>query len=205
MESYRDVSELDLNELEKTGSVEYIVYEWLKKYGFNGNQISQVMTAQTGKVFSSVLGYDVLCDRRRLIIEPSLEPLKSVKIPEPGAYCLEDGSRIVVKHIDASADFLPSKQPDVATLDASKVSFPLVIRRAITGDRMMPFGMRGQALLSDMMTNRKMSVFQKRRQLVVLDARGQVLWLVGVRIDARVAVGEDTREVLSLRFVKDSE
>ena len=65
---------------------------------------------------------------------------------------------------------------------------------------MIPFGMRGRKLLSDLMTDRKMTVFEKRRQLVVVDAQGVVLWAVGLRVADAVAVAEDTREVLELSF-----
>ena len=50
------------------------------------------------------------------------------------------------------------------------------------------------------MTDRKMTVFEKRCQLVVVDAQGVIVWAVGLRTDARVAVSTDTQEVLELRF-----
>ena len=65
---------------------------------------------------------------------------------------------------------------------------------------MIPYGMKGRKLLSDLMTDRKMSVFEKRRQLVVVDGSGSIVWLVGVRVDARLAVSETTREVFELRI-----
>jgi hypothetical protein len=45
-----------------------------------------------------------------------------------------------------------------------------------------------------------MSVFEKRRQLVVVDGKGQLVWAVGLRTDARVAVSETTIEVFELSF-----
>ena len=55
-------------------------------------------------------------------------------------------------------------------------------------------------MLSDLMTDRKMSVFEKRRQLVVVDAQGIVVWLAGLRVDTRVAVDNATSVVLVLHF-----
>ena len=66
---------------------------------------------------------------------------------------------------------------------------------------MQPYGRKGRNLLSDMMTDLKMNVFEKRRQLVVVDAQGNVLWLVGIRVDARVAVSASTADVVELRLV----
>jgi tRNA(Ile)-lysidine synthase len=57
--------------------------------------------------------------------------------------------------------------------------------------------MEGRKLLSDLMTDRKMTVFEKRRQLVVVDGEGNMVWLVGIRTDNRCRVSSDTTEVLS--------
>lgn len=46
------------------------------------------------------------------------------------------------------------------------------------GDRFTPFGMRGSKLLSDYMTDRKMSIIEKEQQLVVTDAKGRIVWVV---------------------------
>ena len=200
---YKDSNVLELSELEKYGSSEYFVYEWVKNYGFNGSQVAQMMTAETGSVFTSAEGYDLLVDRGRLMVEPTLKPMKKVRIPEEGAYVLggfddkiAENRTIRVKKRAVCV----SKEPWVATLDAQKVVFPLTVRRVEEGDWMVPFGMNGRKLLSDLMTDRKMTVFEKRRQLVVVDAQGVIVWAVGLRTDGRMAVGADTQEVLELRF-----
>lgn len=66
---------------------------------------------------------------------------------------------------------------------------------------MIPFGMEGRKLLSDLMTDRKMTVFEKRRQLVVVDGEGSMVWLVGIRTDNRCRVSSDTTEVLRLVLI----
>ena len=192
-ESYKDRKLLDLNELTKYSSSEYVVFEWLKNYGFNGTQIDQIMNAETGSIFTSTTGNDLLVDRQRLIVEPSLKPMGKMVIPEEGNYIIGNSTFRIRK----CSSYI-SKQKDLATLDASKVLFPLTVRRVEEGDRMVPFGMKGSKLLSDMMTNLKMTVFEKRRQLVVVDAQGLVVWAVGLRTDQRVAVTEDTTEVLEM-------
>jgi tRNA(Ile)-lysidine synthase len=93
-----------------------------------------------------------------------------------------------------------SKDPYVATLDADKVAFPLTVRRVEEGDWMVAYGMKGRKLLSDLMTGLKMNVFEKRRQLVVVDSQGIIVWAVGLRTDHRVAVGDQTKNVLEISF-----
>ena len=188
---------LELSELSQYDSSEYFVFEWLKKYGFNGSQVAQLLKAETGKIITSSTGYEALKDRDRIVVEESLKPMKIMRIPEEGCYRLNESCQLKVQK---SAVYV-SKISHIATLDAAKVSFPLVVRRVEEGDWMQPYGMKGRKLLSDMMTDLKMNVFEKRRQLVVVDAQGNVLWLVGIRVDARVAVSASTADVVELRLV----
>lgn len=188
----KDVKQLYFSKLEEFGSREYALYEWAKQYGFNGPQVKDMLTAETGSVFSSSMGYDLLVDRDSYLVEPKLKPYKEVRIPEEGTYILDGNSKIKVRKCAAYV----SKNPSVATLDAQKVAFPLTVRRVEEGDRMQPYGMRGTKLLSDLMTDCKLSLFDKRRQLVVVDAQGVVIWAVGLRVSQQVAVTDHTSEVL---------
>ena len=194
LDNFKKHNTLELSELEKYGSSEYVIYEWLKNYGFNGTQARQVLEAETGKIMSSSQGYDVLKDRERLIIERTLKPFNPIRIPEEGMYVLDEKMRLSLRKCAAYV----SKKPFVATFDAQKVVFPLTVRRVEEGDWMIPFGMRGRKLLSDLMTDRKMTVFEKRRQLVVVDAQDVIVWAVGLRIADSVAVAETTQSVLEL-------
>lgn len=192
IENIRNAKILEYRELERFGSREYILYEWAKQYGFNGSQVKELLTAEIGSVFSSSMGYDLLVDRDSYLVEPKLKPYKEVRIPEEGTYIMDEITKIKVRKCPAYV----SKNPFVATLDAQKVAFPLTVRRVEEGDRMQPYGMRGTKLLSDLMTDCKLSLFDKRRQLVVVDAQGVVIWAVGLRVSQQVAVTDHTSEVL---------
>ena len=208
LDNYKDSNVLELSELEKYGSSEYIVFEWLKNYGFNGSQVRQILNADSGGIVHSEQGFDVLKDRTRLIVEKTdvtfqahrsviSMPSKRIVVPEEGTYILDENRKVRVRKCAVYV----SKDPYVATLDADKVAFPLTIRRVEKGDWMVPFGMKGRKLLSDLMTDLKMNVFEKRRQLVVVDSQGIIVWAVGLRTDHRVAVGDQTKTVLEISFV----
>lgn len=194
---------LNLSEYTDYLSREYVTFEWLRNYGFNGSQVHQLLASDTGAIFTSPMGYEVLRDRNRLLVEPVLEPMKPLKIPEEGVYVLPQmavsnhpDSKIRVKRTSVTV----SKDSAIATLDSQKVQFPLTVRRVAEGDWMVPFGMKGRKLLSDLMTDQRMTLFEKRRQLVVVDAHDEVIWAVGLRTDQRVAVTSDTAETLELRL-----
>lgn len=198
---------LNLSDIEIYDSSEYLAFEWLKKYGFNGNQVRQILEAETGKIISSMTGYDVLKDRGRLIVEPALEPFKPMRIPEVGTYVMGGSdAEFVGKNTENKTlrvrkmPVYVSKDPHIATLDATKVSFPLTVRRVEEGDWMQPYGMKGRKLLSDLMTDLKMTVFEKRRQLVVVDSQGVIVWAIGLRIADFVAVSDATTTVVEVAF-----
>ena len=198
---------LNLSDIEIYDSSEYLAFEWLKKYGFSGNQVRQILEAETGKIISSMTGYDVLKDRGRLIVEPALEPFKPMRIPEEGTYVMGGSdAEFVGKNTENKTlrvrkmPVYVSKDPHIATLDATKVSFPLTVRRVEEGDWMQPYGMKGRKLLSDLMTDLKMTVFEKRRQLVVVDSQGAIVWAIGLRIADFVAVSDATTTVVEVAF-----
>ena len=189
---------------------EYLLYELLVDYGFNSSQAAQIYVSvcadSVGAVFSSA-SYDLLVDREFLMIEAHLEPIKVLTIPETGTYVLNENQKIRVESggFPISKENIVSanssiKDADVATLDASKVSFPLTIRRVEEGDWMIPYGMKGRKLLSDLMTDLKMSIFDKRKQLVVVDSKGVIVWAVGLRVGQNVAVPASVSGCLVLRI-----
>ena len=194
--TYKGSNQLDLCALQQVGSAEYIVFEWLKQYGFNGSQVQQVISAETGSIFSSPTGYEVLKDRGRLLVEPTIMAFTPIRIPEEGTYVLPDDRRLNVRR---SNPFV-SKDSHEATLDARQVRFPLTVRRVEEGDWMIPYGMTGRKLLSDLMTDLKMSLFDRRRQLVVVDAQGAVVWAIGLRTDHRCRVTDATQEVIAIKI-----
>ena len=196
VDTYKGSNQLDLCALQQVGSAEYIVFEWLKQYGFNGSQVQQVISAETGSIFSSPTGYEVLKDRDRLLVEPTIMAFTPIRIPEEGTYVLPDDRRLKVRR---SNPFV-SKDSHEATLDARQVRFPLTVRRVEEGDWMIPYGMTGRKLLSDLMTDLKMSLFDRRRQLVVLDAQGVVVWAIGLRTDHRCRVTDATQEVIAIKI-----
>ena len=196
VENYKEFKCITFKELDEIGSREYLLFEWLKNYGFNGTQVQQIMEAETGGIVTSSLKYDVLKDRESYIVEPSLEPLKPLRIPEDGTYILNNELKFTVKKVPVWV----SKDAAIATLDASKVCFPLTVRRVKEGDWMIPYGMEGRKLLSDLMTDRKMTLFEKRRQLLVVDAHDTIIWLVGIRINNQCMVDATTTEVVEIQY-----
>ena len=60
--------------------------------------------------------------------------------------------------------------------------------------------MKGQKLVSDFLTDLKQNILEKRRQLVVTDASGTIVWLVGLRIADPFRITDTTTSILSITY-----
>ena len=179
-------------------SPECLLHELLSPYAFTPAQVEQVfanLSAPSGRIFQSPT-HEVAIDRGRLVIDKRHEPLPTLCIPEPGVYHYAGHQKF---RFEISDQIQISKSSDCASLDADKVRFPLTIRPVQTGDRFQPFGMKGSRLVSNYLTDRKCSIFEKRRQLVITDTDNRIIWLVGQRTDQRFCVNDATKSVLLIK------
>ena len=190
---------VDVEQLLMQPSPETILHEWLSPMGFNSSQTSQMvfsLNREPGKVFNSP-SHTLLIDRDQLILEPNSAPLNTIKVPEPGCYRFSNGMRF---DLSLSDEVTVSKSKDCITLDAVNIQFPLTVRPVQSGDQFCPLGMDGHKLVSDFLTDRKLTLFEKRRQLVVTDAKGDILWLVSHRPDHRYRITPDTTRILRIKL-----
>lgn len=178
---------------------EYLLWQLLKDDGFSPAQVEQIyagLHTSAGKTWYSE-SHQLLIDRGQLIVEPREKPsFAEMKVPEPGNYVIAPDCTLHFRTETKKPGFIVDRNPRVACLDADLVRFPLLVRPVKTGDRFTPYGMRGSKLVSNFLTDIKMNLFEKRRQLVVEDACGRIIWLVNERIDDRFRVTENTRRLL---------
>ena len=200
---------IDTKKLATTTSPEYTLYNILSRFNFSPATIENIHSRlqnqpQTGKIFSSA-NHRLLLDRGFMIIEEAgNERGIKMKIPEYGTYVINEEKKFRFARVNTSdKDFHISKDSRVATLDASRITFPLTVRTTATGDWFVPFGMNGRKLVSDYLTDQKMNLFEKERQLVIENANGEIIWITGHRTDNRFRVTSDTQEALVIE-VKES-
>ena len=165
-----------------------LLHEWLSPVGFNSSQIKDIHQSlkkeQSGKRFISN-EWEVLRDREHLILQHKRE---KENIPE-----------ISIETVEINNDFILFKDKNIACLDADKVVLPLEVRKWKKGDKFVPFGMKGQKKVSDYLTDKKYSLFQKEKQYVVC-SEGKIVWLVGERTDDRFKITEKTQRALILKI-----
>ncbi|MBP9984140.1 MAG: tRNA lysidine(34) synthetase TilS [Prevotella sp.] len=198
---------IDLAKLKSMVSSEYILYSIIHDYSFSPSQIEQIsenLDAPSGKMWTSKT-HNLLVDRGMMIVSQiNSEDSKNkiMKIPETGNYYYNENLEFKFKISNITPDFKPSKIADVITLDAAKIHFPLTIRHLKTADRFVPFGMNGSKLLSDFLTDNKLTLFDKQKQLVIEDAKKNIIWAVGIRTDNRFRITCESKRCLTINMCK---
>ena len=194
-------NEIDVSRLAEDGNVGLRLHYLLDGYGLTREQEDNIKQAvihgdATGKTWQTNR-HELLYDRGRILIEPLSERKDiELRIPEAGTYVIDDNRKIRIEQMTIDNDFVIPRNPDTVAIDSKDVIFPLVVRNISPGDRFAPFGMRGTKLVSDYLTDRKKTLFDKRRQLVLTDSTGRILWLIGERIDNHYAVASDTKNII---------
>ncbi len=191
------VSIMDLKQLP---SPELFLHEWLAEKGFNSTQVEQVaihVDGLPGRTFETA-DYMLLIDREHLVLAPHKMPMKPLRIPEAGRYRINACYCIDIKDCD---NIFILKSNNCITIDKAKVKYPLMIRLIENGDSFIPYGMKGKKLVSDFLTNIKCSLLEKRNQMVITDCEGQIVWLIGKRIDNRFRVTGQTTQVLQIALI----
>jgi tRNA(Ile)-lysidine synthase len=198
----KKVNVIDIVQLKKETSPATLLHEILSPLGFNSKQTEDIYDSldnEGSKIFSTT-EWNVVKDRNSLIITPKDE-IKAIDIILPATGTVETTlGTLSIKQFPFN-NHIP-KQHNTACLDIEKLQLPLTLRNIQNGDRFAPFGMRGTKLISDYLTDRKKSLIEKQAQLVVIDAKGEIVWLVNERPSARCCITEKTKNVICLEWNK---
>ena len=198
--------QLDLSVVRAFPSPSYLLFYILKPLGFSSSQIAEMVShldGQTGQLWYSP-SHELTHDRGvfMVLLREETEPRQLV-IPETGRYVYDEqlSLRLTERALTPSSSVSFSKVPTIVDLDASSIRFPLTLRRVAEGDRFTPLGMRGTQLMSDFLTNLKRNRFEKRNQLVLLDATGTILWVLGLRINDQFKLTPQSTSCLRIEIL----
>lgn len=182
-----DGETIDIPALCREPGAQNLLFELLYPLGFNAAQVNDVFRAlhgESGRMFYS-REWVLLIDRNRLICRP----LGEVE-PQP-ELCLE--------RMEVNPPFSVPHNNKEAYVDAEKVQGELTLRKWQSGDKFIPFGMKGFKSVRNYLRDKKFSRFEKERQWVVCDG-DRIVWLVNERLDNRFRVTSETRFVINLKL-----
>jgi tRNA(Ile)-lysidine synthase len=97
---------------------------------------------------------------------------------------------------------LKDSTPFRAFFDAKELLFPLLVRSRRPGDTFYPLGGKGKKRLKKFLIDAKVSRV-RRDDIPLLVSGGEIIWVMGLRIDERFRVKEGTEKVLMVEMIPD--
>ena len=219
---------IDKDWVKEQASQEFVLYSALNPFGFTGNQTEEMLNSfdKIGKTWESPT-HQLVIDRENFVIRDKSKMTTFIPktFPETGCYLLPPRSvlaewpikkfntdeeceeywrseqKIRITSMERDLDFTASKEDYTITVDAEKIQFPLMLRLTQAGDSFHPFGMKGNKLVSDYLTDKKVNLFMKESQLVLVDATDNIIWLVGKRTSEDYKIQPSTKHILQVEIL----
>jgi tRNA(Ile)-lysidine synthase len=187
----------------KTKPLYAITWELIKQYGFHAAQTSEViklLDADNGRYQASAT-HRIIRNRKWMIISPlETESAQHIIIERKDEEIFFAERSLRVATIQPSSGQLHdiiTNNTSEAFLDAKDISFPLLLRKAKTGDYFYPLGMQKKKKLSRFLIDLKLSRTEKEK-VWVLENNQKILWVIGYRIDNRYRITEKSKSILHI-------
>ncbi|MGN6532298.1 MAG: tRNA lysidine(34) synthetase TilS [Ginsengibacter sp.] len=192
----------------KSEPLKTIVYEIIRDFDFTSHQTAEVMNllkSESGKYISSA-SYKIIRNRNWLIIAP-LNTLEAnhILIHESDEKVEFELGTLKVKlknyELNETSGLKYPKSELIATLDATNITFPLLLRKWKQGDYFYPLGMQKKKKLSRFFIDQKMSITDKEK-IWVLESNKRIVWIIGNRIDDRFKITDKSKKIVTIQFNK---
>jgi tRNA(Ile)-lysidine synthase len=144
----------------------------------------------------------VQCWQGRLIVRRGVTQPIAVELVIPGFIEVPDRSCAIVSQLVATQRFRQLRSGlggGRAAFDAEKLGANPLLRSTLLGDRFQPLGMSGQKKVSDFLIDLKYPRIL-RDEVLVVESRGEIAWVVGLRSGHPFRVRADSRQIAVLEF-----
>jgi tRNA(Ile)-lysidine synthase len=199
-----DVVSINVLPLAEETEAPVILFELLSSYSFSWTDVLHILRSLEnipGKRFFSAT-HELVKDRDKLVITP-LKNIERVEIfIQHTDQFIETPFGNLRQQIVESNNYTISPDPAVASLDLSKLAFPLLLRTWRSGDRFQPLGLKGTKKISDFLIDQKVPLNLKKRTLVLLSGN-DIVWLANFRLHELYKVTANTKTVLEIRMMHD--
>ena len=191
--------EIELSLFKESSYPATYLFETIKEFGFNYEQCKMIAQVVKKKEHS---GKSFFSKTHRLVIDRNSITVNHYKAENEIFYQIS--SNIIgidnplfmcwFDTIKRTKNYKPDTSKNIACIDFDKLSFPLEVRKWRKGDRFYPLGMKQFQKISDFLINNKVSVPDKE-DVYVLTSNGEVVWLMGYRIDERFKITGATKKI----------
>ncbi len=197
-----DIRNIEIGQLCSHPQAATLLYHRIRHLGFNRDQCDQAVEAarqgHSGRQFLTS-DYSLVVNRKTLVIE-HLTASKDKEIPFDPAIGIESPIHITVHH--SSTPFSPRMCSSTRVAFSTRIldCKHIVLRHWRRGDRFQPFGMRGSKLVSDLFNDLKLDHLEKQNAWL-LEADGNIVWVVGYRSSAHYPVAIESQDYLMMTVI----
>jgi tRNA(Ile)-lysidine synthase len=166
-------------------------------------EIVALMSKPAGKQINLPYGLFFVNDYERFLLGHQLDEFSPLTVLN-GEYQLNIPGLTVIPGWHISTDIIDESVMNnndrlTAYFDYERVGNRLLVRSRKTGDRFQPLGMDAEKRVGRFMIDARIPQLWRQRVPIVC-AEGQIIWLVGYRIDERVKVIGNTERILRIIF-----
>ncbi len=176
-----------------------VLFEILRPFHFNAsvvNEIIQSLEGIPGKQFFS-RSHRLVRDRYNLVVVPLEGPGEDLWYIDSDVEQIDTPVELQLRVFEREPSFSFSRNRRLAHFDADLVDFPLELRHWRPGDQFRPLGMDNFKKLSDFFVDDKFSLVEKEETWLLVSG-GEIVWVVGHRIDDRFKVKDATSRILEI-------
>lgn len=181
---------IDISKLSQEKNLEHSLFWWFKPYGFDHpKELIKLLSAEKGKEIQSKTHRIIMGEDEWLLCENKNESLSNdilANLSSLDKYNLK--SQLSDKR-DSNAD---------ASFDFDLIEFPLRLNGKEIGDTFIPLGMQRFKKVGKYMRDQKKNKIETERLGILRNGNGDILWLLGERIDDRYKVTSQTKNVLNI-------
>ncbi len=194
---------IPMQSLKNTTAPKSYLHQLISPYGFTQtDEVYQLLDAESGSYIQNeshiiyVKG-DYLCVETRETVTN-----QSWDVPLNDAIVELDNGLIKIETITDKLTLDQIKETSnryTLFLDKDQIKESLHISHWKKGDRIEPYGMQGSKLISDVLTDRKVSFIDKEKTLV-LKSGSTVLWIIGHRSSKHYTITPQTNHIIKLTY-----
>ena len=198
-----DERHIDITTLCSRTEASTLLYHRIRHLGFNREQCEQAVAAahqgHSGRQFQAN-GFVMHVNRQSLDIEPVTDE-SPVEIPVDLHNDILIPVHVTISYSNAPFSPLMCDGKHKVAFNSSLMDCDrIVLRHWRQGDRIKPFGLKGSKLVSDLFNDLKLDHSAKRNTWV-LEADGNILWVLGYRASAHYPVTLESQDYILLNLI----
>jgi tRNA(Ile)-lysidine synthase len=188
----------DLAKLRTYSENRTILFGLFREFSLDNSMLGDLQNIINGRTGSYINTgtHRIFRDREELIVAgmpPDPSPTTVATVDEFNAI---DGITAEIRNV--ADGFTIPRDNKIAALDLDRIEFPVTVRRWQAGDYFYPLGMQDRKKLSDYFIDRKYSVPEKEKKMIV-ESAGEIVCIIGDRIDNRYKITSETKRALLIQ------